>query len=81
MTSGAALEAVVTERGLVVSPEELNKIGAHPGDRVVVSTRPLTRPRRMMGVGASKSGAAFTNKDLRQLRRDMGEGLGGDLVG
>jgi len=55
MAADTALEAVVTENGLVVAPHELDKIGAHPGDRVVVTARPAVRPRRMMGVAASAS--------------------------
>lgn len=81
MAFGSALEVVVTEHGLVVPPEDLDKIGAHPGDRVVVTARPPVRPRRMMGVGASRSGAAFTDDNLRQLRKEMGVGIGDDLVG
>lgn len=72
---------MVTEHGLVVAPDELGKIGAHPGDRVVVTARSAVRPRRMMGVAASRSGAAFSDDDLRELRREMGEGIGDDLVG
>ena len=79
MTSGSALEAVVTERGLMVSPEELDKIGAHPGDHVVVSARPVTRRRPMMGAGARPSATPFTDEDLRELRREIGEGIGDDL--
>jgi hypothetical protein len=79
VSNGAAIEAVVTEQGLVVPPTELDKIGVHPGDRVIVSTRPTVRPRRMAGIAASATGAAFTNEHLREIRREMGQGIGEDI--
>lgn len=70
-----------TAVGLVVPPTELDKIGVHPGDRLTVSTSPTVpvSPRRMVGVAAPASGAAFTNEHLRALRREMGQGIGEDI--
>ena len=80
MSAEAALEAVVTEQGLVVAPDELGKIGAHPGDRVVVNLRPAVRVKSMMGFGARPGAKPFTDEDLREIRREMGEGIGEDLT-
>lgn len=33
----------------------------------------------MMDIAASASGAAFTNEHLRDIRREMGQGLGEDI--
>ncbi len=80
MAGDATLEVLVTEQGLVVPADELDKIGAHPGDRVVVIARSVVRPRRMLGVAVSPAGAAFSDDDLRQLRGEMGAGIGDDLA-
>ena len=80
MAGDATLEVLVTEQGLVVPADELDKIGAHPGDRVVVVARSSVRPRRMLGVAQSPSGAAFSDEDLRQLRGEMGSDIGDDLA-
>lgn len=79
MKSATALEAVVTEQGLVVPPEALDRIGAHPGDRVVVNVQPAVRVKSMLGFGA-RPGATFTDDDLAEVRREMGQGLGEDLT-
>lgn len=79
MSKGVVIEAVVTEQGLVVPSTELDKVGVHPGDRVIVSARPTVPPRRMAGIAASPSGAAFTNEHLREIRREMGQGIGEDI--
>ena len=81
MASGRALEAVVTEEGLVVAREALDKIGAHPGDHVIVSLRPVVRVKSMLGFGMRADATSFTDEDLRHVRREMGEGLGEDLIG
>lgn len=81
MSLAVTLEAVVTADGLVVPPEELDKFGAHPGDRVVVNLQQRKPPRPMMGFARSSSGAAFSTEDLRELRVEMGAGIGEDLVG
>ncbi len=80
MKSASTLEAVVTEEGLVVPPEALDRIGAHPGDRVVVNVQPAVRIKPMQGFGARTGAAAFTDEDLREVRRAMGEGIGDDLT-
>ena len=75
----AALEAVVTDDGLVFTPDTLNKIGARPGDHVVVELRPARRLKSMMGFGARPDPTPFTNEDLRQIRSETGIGIGDDL--
>lgn len=80
MAGKATLEVLVTEHGLVVPADELDKIGAHAGDRVIVVAQSVVRPRRMLGVAESRSGAAFSDEDLRQLRSEMGSGIGDDLA-
>ena len=80
MESGSALEAVVTDQGLVVAPEALAKIGAHPGDRVVVNFRPAVRVTPMMGFGALPVATPFTDDDLREVREERGRGIGEDLT-
>lgn len=80
MAGDATLEVLVTEQGLVVPADELDKIGAHAGDRVIVVARSVVRPRRMLGVAESPSGAAFSDEDLCQLRDEMGSGIGDDLA-
>lgn len=80
MSGEATLEVLVTKDGLIVPADELDKIGAHPGDRVVVIARYDVRPRRMLGVASSASGSAFSDDDLRQLRDEMASGIGDDLA-
>lgn len=80
MAGKATLEVLVTEQGLVVPADELDKIGAHAGDRVIVVAQSVVRPRRMLGVAESPSGNAFSDEDLRQLRGEMGSGIGDDLA-
>jgi len=80
MTSDPALEGAVTDQGLVVPREALDKIGAHPGDRVVVSLRPVVRVKPMLGLGKRADATPFTTTYLRELRREIGDGLGNDLT-
>ena len=79
MGAAMALEATVTDEGLVLAPETLDRIGARPGDRVVVELRPVHRLKSMMGFGSRPDAETFTGEDLRQVRREMGAGLGEHL--
>lgn len=77
------IEATVGEDGaLVVPAEQLDRVGAHPGDRVRVE--PLVRRpvRSMLGAGVRAPGptSGFSTDDLRAVRREMGDGLGDDLT-
>lgn len=73
------LETTVAADGsLVLSAEELERVGAHAGDRVRVEPLPRRRIRSMRGYAARPVG--FTNAHLRELRREMGEGVGDDLT-
>ena len=83
MSTPAVIEATVGPDGaLVVSAEELERVGAHAGDRVRVETVPRRRICSMLGAGADATGPpnGFEDDDLRALRREMGDGLGDDLT-
>jgi len=80
MESGVAIEAVVTEQGLVVPPDALDKIGAQPGDRVVVNLLPAVRVTSMLGFGVRPEAKPFTDEALREIRHEMGLGIGEDLT-
>lgn len=54
----------MTERGLVVVPDESDKIGARPGDRVVVNLRSAVRVKSMVGFGVRPGAKSFTDEDL-----------------
>ncbi len=77
--SQVAIEAVISEDGsLQVDARDLARRGAGPGDRVLVTPLVKRTVRSMMGVGAR--GSSFTDDHLRQLRAEMGDGVGEDLT-
>ena len=82
MSTPEVIEVMVGPDGaLVVSAQELERVGAHAGDRVRVQTLPRRRIPSMLGSGAHVTGPpdGFKDDDLRALRREMAEGLGDDL--
>jgi len=79
VTTHPTLETTIGADGaLVVSADEMARVGAHAGDRVRVEPLPRRRIRSMRGYGARELG--FTNEHLADLRAEMGEGLGDDLT-
>ena len=77
--SDPAIDATVGDDGtLHVPAQELAAHGVNPGDRVRVLPVGKRRIRSMLGVHARDVG--FTDEHLRDLRREMGEGLGEDLA-
>ncbi|MBA2609792.1 MAG: hypothetical protein H0U92_12680 [Actinobacteria bacterium] len=79
MSANPAFETTVgTDGALVVSAEELARVGVHGGDRVRVEPVRRRHIRSMRGDGARPLG--FTNEHLAELRAEMGEGLGDDLT-
>lgn len=79
MGSNDTLEATIGADGsLVVTAAELDRVGVRPGDRVRVEPVRPRRVRSMLGYGADPRG--FSNDHLRQIRTDMGRGLGEDLT-
>lgn len=79
MPAEASLEVLVTEHGLMVPADDLDKIGVHAGDRVIVVAQSGVPPRRMLGAALSPTGAAFSDDDLHELRSGMGTSIGDDL--
>lgn len=78
MSTPEVIEAIVGPDGaLVVSADELERVGAHAGDRVRVETVSRRRIRSMLGAGADAMGPpdGFKDADLRALRREMGDGF------
>jgi hypothetical protein len=76
--SARSLDVVVAEDGSVsVSPDRLAELGVGPGDHVRLVTTPRRHRRSMLGIAARPVG--LSQEDLRQLRREMGSGLGDDL--
>ncbi len=72
------LETTIGADGsLVVSADELDRVGVHPGDRVRLEPVGRRRVRPMLGHGADPGG--FTNDHLREVRSEMGQGIGDDL--
>lgn len=77
--SDPAIDATVGDDGtLHVPANELAAHGVHPGDRVRVLRVGKRRIRSMLG--AQPRDVGFTDELLRELRREMGEGLGEDLA-
>ncbi len=67
---------------LILSAEQLDRLGAHPGDRVRVEPVTPRRIRSMLGsgVGAPGPSRGFSTEDLRAVRREMGDRIGDDLT-
>jgi len=83
MSTPEVIEAIVGPDGaLVLSAEELERVGAHAGDRVRVETVSRRRIRSMLGAGADAAGPphGFKDGDLRALRREMVDALGDGLT-
>lgn len=79
MAAHETLETTIGPDGaLVVSAEELGRVGVHPGDRVRVEAVTHRRIRSMRGYGAAP--LEFTDEHLREVRSEMGDGLGDDLT-
>jgi len=76
--SSSTLETTVAADGsLVVSAEDLSRVGARPGDRVRLEPILGRRRRSLMGYGRRPIG--FTDESLAELRAAMGAELGDDL--
>ena len=74
-----SLDVVVAEDGSVsVGPDRLAELGVRPGDHVQLVRTPRKQRRSMLGIATRTGG--FSQGDLRQLRREMGSGLGDDLL-
>jgi hypothetical protein len=69
---------VVADGSLVVSADELRRAGVRPGEQLRVERVTRRRVRSMPGYGKRPLG--FEDHHLREIRTDMGEGLGGDLT-
>jgi len=69
---------VAADGSLVVSAEDLERVGARAGDRVRVEPIVRRRIRSMRGYAARPLG--FTDEHLRELRREMGQTVGEDLT-
>lgn len=67
---------------LILSAEQLDRLGAHPGDRVRVEPVAPRRIRSMLGSGVGAPGpiGGFSTEDLRAVRREMGARIGDDLT-
>lgn len=83
MSQQGTIEVTVGEDGAVVlSADQLDRLGAHPGDRVRVEPVAPRRIRSMLGsgVGAPGPSRGFSTEDLRAVRREMGDRIGDDLT-
>jgi len=83
MSQQGTIEVTVGEDGAVVlSADQLDRLGAHPGDRVRVEPVAPRRIRSMLGsgVGAPGPSRGFSSEDLRAVRREMGDRIGDDLT-
>ncbi len=83
MSQQGTIEVTVGDDGaLVLSAEQLDRLGAHPGDRVRVVPVTPRRIRSMLasGVGAPGPSGGFGTEDLRAVRREMGDRIGDDLT-
>lgn len=63
---------------LVVSAEDLDRVGARAGDRLRVEPLARRRIRSMRGYATRPDG--FTNEHLWELRREMVRAVGEDLT-
>lgn len=82
MSTPAVIKVPSPRRRSFVSAEELERAGAHAGDRVRVENMSRRPIRSMLGAGVEVAGppAGFDEDDLSALRRAMAEGLGDDLT-
>lgn len=77
--SEPALDAIVGHNGsLHIPADDLAAHGVGPGDRVRVLRVGNRKIRSMLGAYTRDVG--FTDEHLRELRRDMAEGIGEDLT-
>jgi hypothetical protein len=72
-------EIPVGDDGEPVAPaEELARHGVGPGDTVRIER--LRKTRRISRLGLHRRPLGFTQEHLDELRREMGDGLGEDLI-
>lgn len=73
-----AVEATIGSDGAIrLSDAQLAALGARPGDVVRVLPGRSRRPRSFLGAGARP--VDFISDHLREVRSEMGEGIGDDL--
>lgn len=77
--SDHAIDVPIGDDGTIhLQPDQLEALGAHPGDNVRILPSAPRRVRSRLGARARELG--FTNDHLRAVRSEMGEAVGEDLT-